>query len=220
MRIRNAKGRKEGSGYARLFNNNKLGFLFSKAQATVIANGNELERIILSQSNLIKDLDDFIESIENNDNTYADGVYLCPKKILNKSSYNIPKIKPDILLFIVEKRRVCKVIELKDGDSFDTKKSLGEKESLEKFTKEFGSKVPFSTDYFICCFNQLDKNKIYEGFKGNFEVSHIMTGKELCEILNINYEQIIKERQRDAEDNTKYFIEELLKIEEIKNFIN
>ena len=56
MKIRNARGRQDGnSGYIRLFNNSKLGSLLSKAQATVISNGNELERIILEKTNNIKD---------------------------------------------------------------------------------------------------------------------------------------------------------------------
>lgn len=57
MRIENAKGRAVNSGYQRLFANEKLGALFSKSQATVIANGNELERIILSKSVQILDLE-------------------------------------------------------------------------------------------------------------------------------------------------------------------
>ncbi len=92
MLIKNAKGRKEGSGYTRLFDNEELGYLLSKIQATVILNGNELERIILSKSNLIDDLDQFITMIENNDNNiYNDGIYTCSKKALNKSRYSIKK---------------------------------------------------------------------------------------------------------------------------------
>lgn len=46
MKIRNQKGRKDGnSGYTRVFNNSELGDLISKIQATVISNGNELEKL-------------------------------------------------------------------------------------------------------------------------------------------------------------------------------
>ena len=108
MKIRNARGRQDGnSGYIRLFNNSKLGSLLSKAQATVISNGNELERIILEKTNNIKDLDIFIEEVT--DNKKPDGVYVCDKKTLKKSPLTIPKHEPDLLLFIVQSRRVCKV---------------------------------------------------------------------------------------------------------------
>ncbi|MBR7002995.1 MAG: hypothetical protein IKI11_10100 [Neisseriaceae bacterium] len=217
MKIENMKGRKENSGYQRVFNNNAMGYLFSKVQATVISNGSELERIILSQSNIIDNLDTFIENAT--DNNLENGVFVCPKEIIKKSTYSVIGIEPDLLIFIVQKKRICKVIELKDGDSFDTKKSKSERDNLIKFSTEFGAKIPFVTEYFVCCFNQLDKEMIKAGFKGCFDISHIMTGEELCQILNIDYHSIIQNRQKDAQENFEYFLTELLKIQEVKNFV-
>ena len=55
MKIENAKGRQDGnSGYIRTLKNAQLGLLISRVQATVISNGTELERIIVSKSNNIK----------------------------------------------------------------------------------------------------------------------------------------------------------------------
>lgn len=217
MKIRNAQGRTDGnSGYSRVFDNEKLGQLLSKVQATVISNGTELERMIEERSNTIKNLDDFIDAVT--DGNIDDGVYLCQKKIIKKSSYAIKGIEPDLLIFVVQRKRICKVVELKDGDAFDTKKAQGEKEHLEQFSKEFGAKIPFVTDYYMCCFNQEDKEKICEGFKGEFDLNHVMTGKELCDILKINYAEIVKVRRQDAKDNFEYFLNELLKIKEIKKF--
>ena len=45
-----------------------------------------------------------------------------------------------------------------------------------------------------------------------------MTGREFCELLEINYDEIVKTRQSDQKDNMKYFLEELSHIEEVKNF--
>ena len=218
MKIENAKGRQDGnSGYIRTLKNAQLGLLISRVQATVISNGTELERIIVSKSNNIKNLEEFIDKAT--EGTIPNGVYLCQKKILKKSRYAIEKIDPDLLIFMVERQRICKVIELKDGDAFDTKKAQGEKEHLEQFAKEFGSKVPFVAEYYICCFNQNDKDVIMTGFKNEFSKEHIMTGKELCEILHIDYEEIRESREKDAADNFDYFINELLKIEEVKKAI-
>lgn len=215
MKIKDAKGRQDGnSGYTRTLGNEELGQLISRVQATVISNGTELERMIVEKSNTIKDLDKFIEDTTNAQ--IDNGTYLCQKKTLKKSKYNIKDIEPDLVIFIVEKKRICKVIELKDGDVFDTKKASGEKENLEKFTTQFGSKVPFIAEYYICCFNQTDKEKIKAGFKNKFDEAHIMTGIELCEILGINYSQIKKKREKDAKDNFSYFIEELLKIKAVR----
>ncbi|QWQ38455.1 hypothetical protein KMP11_05740 [Gemella sp. zg-570] len=217
MKIRNAKGRTDGnSGYTRTLGNEELGKLISKVQATVISNGTELERIIVDKSNKIEDIDYFIEQaiISSIDN----GVYLCTKKVFKKSKkYSAPlrDKEPDLLIFIVENNRICKVIELKDGDAFDTKKSRAEKENLEEFSMKFGAKIPFATDYYICSFNQENKDVIKSGFKGVFDEEHIMTGRELCELLKIDYEEIINKRKNDMEDNFEYFIDELIKISEV-----
>ena len=218
MKIENAKGRKDGnSGYVRTLGNKELGQLISRVQATVISNGSELERIIIERSKSIDDLDSFIDKVTVGD--VENGTYLCQKKTLRKSKYSIKKIEPDLLIFMVEKKRICKVIELKDGDSFDTKKAAGEKEHLEQFAKELAVKIPFVTEYYICCFNNSDKEEIKTGFKNMFELENIMTGKELCSILNISYNKIKNERKKDAEDNFNYFIDELLKIKKVKKRI-
>lgn len=219
MKIKNAKGRKDGnnSAYTRVFGNEKLGILMSKVQATVISNGSELERIILSKTNRIENLEQFIDDATCR--KQSDGVFVCPKNILKKSKYAIKGMEPDLLIFVVQMKNICKVIELKDGDNFDTKKAQGERENLEKFSVEFGAKIPFVTEYYICSFNQLDKKLIKEGFKNKFEMEHIMTGKELCQILNIDYDEIIAMRKKDMSENIDYFVDQLMEIDEIKDKI-
>lgn len=44
-----------------------------------------------------------------------------------------------------------------------------------------------------------------------------MTGKEFCDILNINYESIINNRKEDAKDNFAYTIEKLAKMKAIQD---
>ncbi|MDO4658598.1 hypothetical protein [Kingella sp. (in: b-proteobacteria)] len=218
-KIRDAKGRLDGenSGYTRVLGNVALGQLLSRVQATVIANGNELERLIAERCTQIADIDEFIDNATMG--KIKNGVYLCLKKTFKKSkkySKGVEKIEPDMLIFIVQEYRVCKIIELKDGDAFDTKKSQAEKEHLEKFATIFGSKIPFSTNYYICSFNQEKREMIKIGFKNVFDDEHILTGRELCEILCIQYNEIIAIRERDRRDNLDYFIEQLLLIPEIE----
>lgn len=221
MKIREMRGRKDGnSGYSRVFNNVELGTLISKIQSTVISNGSELERIILAKTNNIEDLNDFIDRAEVSN--IKDGTYVCKKTILDKSKYVIigrddKKIQPDLLVFLVQKRRVCKIIELKDGDAFDTKKVIGEREHLKEFSEQFGSKIPFTTEWYICCFNQNDKNVIVEGLKHAFKPEEILTGREFCDVLGLSYDEIVESRTQDSEDNINYFCEELLKIGRVKD---
>ena len=218
MRIRDAKGRMDGnSGYTRALGNEELGKLISRDQSTVISNGTELERIVISLTNVIEDLEEFIERVT--DGQQMDGVYLCQKKTIKASCYAIAGKEPDLLIFVVERRRVCKVIELKDGDVFDTKKASGERQHLEEFAREFGAQIPFVTEFYVCSFNQESKEAIQVGFKHKFEIEHIMTGMELCELLDIDYDAINAQRRADMADNFDYFIKELLRIPEAREKI-
>ena len=222
-KIIDAKGRNKSvgeSGYTRVMGNEQLGQLISRVQSTVISNGTELEKMIVSCSNAINDIDVFINDVMQN--KIESGIFLCTKKTIKgtkKYKNYIKGIEPDMLIFIVSNQRICKVIELKDGETFDTKKVKGEKENLIKFVEKFGSKIPFETDYFICSFNQLDKEKIRLGMKSEFDLSHILTGKELCDILGIDYDGIVQKRKNDAKENFEYFIDELLKIPEVVKMI-
>ena len=183
----------------------------------MISNGTELERMVLSQSNVIDDVDAFLDDV-----TYGrqpEGVFVAPKKCVKKSWRTIPNIEPDILIFIVEKNRICKIVELKDGYMFDTKKVKGEKENLETFAEKFGSKIPFVTEWYICCFNENDKTTIKEGLKNEFDETHILTGREFCEILNIDYDSIIEQRKNDGIENLHFFISEMLAIDNVADII-
>ena len=222
--IEERNGRKDGnSGYARVFDNQELGVLLSKIQATVISNGNELERIILSKTNNVENLDEFIDCVSAGGQ--PDGIYVCSKKSIKKSRYagisstNAKGIEPDLLVFVVAKMRVSKVIELKDGDTFDTKKVIGEKEHLVDFAKEFGSRIPFITEHYICCFNQDNRDEIVNGMKRAFSRDEVLTGREFCDIIGVKYDEVLAIRKKDAERNMTYFIDELLKIEAISSGI-
>ncbi len=217
MKIQDMRPKTTSGGYERVFNNQELGDLITKIQATVISNGTELERIVLSQSKVIDDVDAFIDDV-----TYGrqrEGVFVPPKKCVKKSWRTIRGIEPDFIIFIVEKNRICKIVELKDGYMFDTKKVKGEKENLETFTEKFGSKIPFVTEWYICCFNEEDKKIIKEGLKNEFDETHILTGREFCKILNINYDSIIEQRKNDGIENLQFFISEMLAIDNVADII-
>ena len=198
-KIAKAKGRdinKFGeSGYTRVIGNTQLGQLLSKVQATVIANGTELEKMIVERCKTIENIDDFIKSVT--EGKINSGTYLCTKKILKKTqNYKacIAHIEPDMLIFIVSNQRICKIIEVKDGETFDTKKAAGEKENLIKFSQNFGVKIPFV-------------------------LQNILTGRELCEILNIDFDDIVRTRTQDSIENFDYFINKLLEIPEVREVI-
>ena len=152
-----------------------------------------------------------------NTGNMSHGVYLCTKKVIKKSNYKLEGHEPDFIIFIVQSEgKVAHIIELKDGDTFDTKKSAGEKESLKVFKMHLGSMIEFRTDYKICTFNQLNKEKIVAGFKNQFTLDEVWTGKYFCDVLYINYEEIINQRRDDTIDNYLFVIEALAEMEDIQ----
>lgn len=219
-RLRNRKTKTTSNGYARLFGNEQLGCLISKIHATSIANGNELEKtineLIKQDSRIISNFDEFIAK-----DIMPDDIYLIPKKVLKKSELiDYSEQEPDFVVLKSEKnKRHCYIIELKDGDNFDTKKSSSEKLSLKKFESYISTKIQYTTSIHVCCFNQSDKSKIVAGFKNKITINEAMTGEEFCKLLKINYLNIIDSRKNDQIDNLEYFIEELLKMSVLREKI-
>ena len=67
--------------------------------------------------------------------------------------------------------------------------------------------------------NASTKEEIYNGLKGRFATNEILTGKELCGLFGIDYEEIVRIRTSDQKSNLDYFINEILRIGEIKDRI-
>jgi hypothetical protein len=110
----------------------------------------------------------------------------------------------------------CKVIEVKDGDTFDTKKASGELESLKRFAAEISQQIGYASTYHFCSFNQPDKNAIVRGAKGRFSIEEVMTGRELCELLGISFDHIIEYRILEQQENLSYLLNRLLDIDEVR----
>lgn len=217
-KISDSKGRSDtNSGYARLFGNQRLGQLMSRVHATVIRTGNELEHIIEEETpaHLKATLDSILS---NQEGIFPQGnlqvAFQC--RMPGTSEQRGGTI--DVAIFDHSDRRVS-VVELKDGDTFDTKKSSGELASMTKFADWISRQTGYEAIYYFCSFNQDDKEAIIRGAKGRFDIEHAMTGRELCAILRIDYDALRKKRQSEQSANLAYFLTELLKISEIRRAV-
>lgn len=196
------KKHKTSGSYGRLFDDEKIGLVMSDVQSTAIRNGNELEKLIERYSNPLTNNDtcNLIDEIESG--TIQDGTYLLSKDSYRGTAIAIPNHEPDYLIVQAHGTNVkIFVVEMKDGDDFDTKKSNGELETLTACNDFIENNFEISTDYALCCFNQKSRLNIVRGLKNRFDEAHVMTGNEFCELVGIEYEAIIKERKSDASDN-------------------
>lgn len=217
--IEKAKGRRPNqtpSGYTRLFGIPALGQLLSRVQGTVISAGSELERLIWERVNQIQDLDKFISDTQSRQG--EDKIFVARKQQIKKSKSINSQYEPDFVGFNPHKLE-CYVIEVKDGDQFDTKKASGEHTTLKNFSNDIAEHLPYSVRVYLCSFNANTKQEIYQGLKGKFSMDELLTGKEMCELFEIDYDELIKTRTSDQQSNLDYFINSILKIDNIKNMI-
>ena len=115
--------------------------------------------------------------------------------------------------------RHCYVVELKDGDVFDTKKADGEIGSLSGFVESIREIMAYAPEIRICSFNQTDKSAIVDGFKKRVTASQVWTGAEFCELLGIDYQAILNERRADAAMNREWLVESILAIPELREIV-
>jgi hypothetical protein len=215
------KGREDG-GYSRVLGNDQLGALISQVQATTISAGTELEKMVSSHAIIMtsKQLGEFLSGVIQN------GTYLLTKNLIKKHLKKIinSTVEPDFVVIIVVDEKVF-VIELKDGDQFDTKKAEGEVEALNKFANQLHGHMlkeglsNYTVEIKICFFNSKSKDSIVLGMKNRISKSQAMTGEEFCRLINISYSSIIKAREIHMEQNFSYFIEQLLLIPEVNEKI-
>ena len=212
-KIQDTKGRRdENSGYSRLFGNGSLGHLISRVHATVIRSGNELERLLrdATQPSINAELKVAISMASI---AASSGVTVVFRPRIKKSTTG-HGITGDIVVFNHD-TKALDVIELKDGDTFDTKKASGELESLEASASDLSLQTGYAPSIHFCSFNQDDKLAIVAGAKTRFSTEQVMTGRELCGILNIDFDSFVAARKREQASNLEYFLRELIGIPEL-----
>ncbi|MGR3984947.1 MAG: type II restriction endonuclease [Gammaproteobacteria bacterium] len=212
-RIEDSKIKKASGGYQRLFGIPALGLLMSRVHSAVISSGNELEKIIIDRIKKVENLDEFL-----NHETMPDGVLVATKQQIKAcNSLDFPRSEPDFIIFKRrEGRQNCHVIELKDGHQFDTKKAVAERDAIYSFIEQTARHLHYTVSAHFCCFNQDSKEAIVDGFKRKITRAEAMTGREFCDLLEINYDEIIRQRMQEQPRNFRYFLSEVVKIDQAR----
>ncbi len=214
MKIRNVKPKSSSNNYRLLFDSgNQIGTLITKIHSATIRLGNKLEKTFNS----------FFEtkSFHKLETSLLKKGW-CLFQLNYKTNQLLSNIRPDFI-FVNHQAKICYVLEMKLGNMFDTKKAKGELSSLETSNfqlKTFFEKrgLKYKHQFYFCCFFSSTKQEIIKGFKNKIAPKNVLTGKELCKLLGLNFDVVVSKMNLDPtskHDNLVYLIEELLAIEKV-----
>ncbi len=214
-KINDSKGRgDDNSGYVRVVGLPALGRLLSRVQATVIRNGNELERLLKERCPYYAKDATLGEIIMDIDASHQKQVFF---------SYRHERVGETAIVgdvtVVDHAARVVHVVELKDGDTFDTKKASGELASINALAHALAQKLGYAAETHFCAFNQESKSAIVTGAKGRFSMEVAMTGTELCALMGVDYKALREARKADEAENLDFLLRELLAIPEVRTRI-
>ena len=205
-KVEEAKAANSTGSYARVLGVPELGALVSKIHSASIRNGNELERMIAERVEHVPDLDEFLTA-----EIMPEGVLLATKKAIKTSAtIDFGGAEPDFMVFKRRGGQRCHIIELKIGHVFDTKKAAGERDSMHRFIARAARDIPYVVTSHFCAFFQNDHDAIMNGFKHKIAREEAMTGREFCDLLEIDYDEIARVFDEDAEDNLQYVLQQFV----------
>lgn len=190
---------KSSGGYSRLFSDPDMALHHTAVHSTVIRNGNELP-IKMSKhynGNLpifggkeVNSLDKTKKVISKNPN----GCIIIGGKIKIKNSNGKDKVC-EVDLLIIQNQNI-KIIELKDGNNLDTKKSMAEIDTILNCAETLRNEG-YTTVSKLIAFNSdgdhdIKDDRIDEVFQ---------TGFDFCTENNFDFDEINNERSMDIEEN-------------------
>jgi hypothetical protein len=213
-RIEDSIGRQdEDSGYGRVFGDHLLGQLMSRVHVCAIRNGNELERLLWEATPYKSTLGEILNQTLFQ---FAQDVHVVASRGIRASDPAAPLT--DFLVLDLRRSELA-VIEMKDGDKFDTKKADGELASARTFADWIRPRVSYPVSYYFCAFNQTSKAAIVSGIQQRFALNEVLTGQEFCARIGVDYAAIRAQRQHNQEANRRYFVAQLLAIPALRSLV-
>lgn len=211
VKLADSKGT-SGESAVRIFGNESMGLLFSQLQAAIIRSGFELETML--QEAVPFERQTALEELRQPSANRPE------IQVVFKPSRPDPdgvkkSIEADLVVVDNVNRRFS-LVEVKEGYIFDTKKADGELVSLKLITSWLAQEFPYMAHYYLCSFNQENKDLIVQGTKKRFSAEHVLTGRELCEMIGVDYDALRTKRAIDQAENRHYFLSKLLAIPEIR----
>lgn len=217
------------SAYYRLFQESHakdetaeaLASLLSKAHAATIVNGSMLERNYLqnpdyNRNPLTKKWDSgrIVEMLHREGVNHYTGFRILPAhtsdvNISRKSSY---AIHPDYISITPYQ---ITVYEVKDGDTFDSKKSRAEVENLIAIRDIFerAGRASGRQRSVLTCLTLWNCNCASDSsFRSSDSSVLVITGRDMCEQIGIDYDRVCRDRMRYGSSNKKHILQEMRRI--------
>jgi hypothetical protein len=216
-RLSDARPGREDGGYARVLGDPALGALITKVHATTISAGTELERMLAAavpkpNPMTASDLGLFLSG------RLTTGTWLLSKSMIRDQLKPVigSSFEPDFVILLLDGRKAL-VIEVKDGETFDTKKAASEVRCLREFASRLQGcllqrQMAYGVEIRLCSFNQSDKGEIVRGMKQKIARKEAMTGAEFCAIAGIDHAKLLLARTLDQDANFETFMRELSEI--------
>ena len=227
MKIKEIIPKNSSRGWELLFGDEKISYLMSQISSAIIQTGILLENKVkqaLSKNKKLKIINDLVEFekivvrkefLSNSDIYFFESAlvknYFKNRDELLQKYFKVnPKTKkaifsqPDFnFLFLIKK--CIYVVELKLGTTFDTKKIEGEKSSADAYIKFMQENINnYNYHWYFCSFLAKDINEWSKGVKNKIQKENLIIGKKLCDLIGINYDQVLNDIQNDQIDNIKY----------------
>ena len=196
------------SGYYAIFGDIDIARTISKTHATAIVNGTELEKLIYESIKCDKyenlSYEETLELINKNKGTpiYFKNVKI-HKRIYEQHGYKLSgknNTNLDNLFYDGDKK--IYINEFKDGASLDTKKSEIEVDSVVNISNLFNNEGLNIESYGTLTLWRCS-NLEHSSIKTKRDDFLKITGKDYCEIIDIDFKKIQDERDIDQDDNIK-----------------
>jgi len=231
MKKRN-NGRIEDSGYYYTLGDKYLAKLVQSVHACTISNGSELQRKIKEFTPQDIQILQKKQKLTKKGQPYSNPKYISGTEPTIKDIASAVKNKEDTFIpeLIVDKDEIeavgleldkryihldgvwtiggkVYITEIKEGSAFDTKKSSAEASSLSKVQKVFNNHGMTNAQPLMVLWRL--SNISEASVKSDLAKSYIITGRDFCNLVGLNFDQINKSREKDRELNRKFVKEAL-----------
>ena len=192
------------SGYYRIFGDVDIARLAQLSHIGTIKKGNKLEEILFVSSAIPNKVKNYKFGKEKQFPSKKNEPFFVTKFHIPAGTVMDAGVDIDLVLFL---KNEVYIIELKDGTTFDTKKSAGEITKITKTAKYLQEHDPYGREFIpiVAVWNATDKKQIsIKDKRATKEM--LMIGRELSNLLKINYDHICNSRMSSAPKNKKYIL--------------